>query len=562
MYRAILEGDWLAAEMLLEGNPKLGSDEISEDGDRALHVAAYMKHKDFVSKLVEQMSPSDLALLDGNGYTACCYAAISGSLEIVDLILRKNPNLATARDGKNETPLQKAALHGNAKMVSYLLKFTKLDALSKNEWFDLLLVTIRHEMYGVALEISQRNEQVATMRNDEGTALHLLAGQRYSMNRQAMRFLANKLWEGIQRVRERDNEVMRQDMRLLATKLWKGIQGLEEDSALELMKNPPILLNAAKVGNVELITMLTHTYPHLIWHTNTQRYTIFHIAVKYRHENLLGLIKEIGARKDLIATSQDQNGNNILHLAAELAPPDIMGIVKWQAFQMQREVVWFETVKMIVPPSCLNMKNKDGHTPKELFSKEHKILLEKSTTWMTNIADSCMLIATLILTVVFGSAFAVPGGYDQNKGVPMLLKNKWFTCFVVFEALTLLLSAWSILSFLQMTMLPFNEGNFKYLIPKLFIRGLIMLSCSVCGTVSAFMAAYFLVFAEERAMLVKSIIIFVYIVLVPPVCFKCIMSFLELPIHFPTRRTCLVKHAHTLLRRHVVPGTRAIAAIN
>ncbi|KAH6801454.1 hypothetical protein C2S52_001918 [Perilla frutescens var. hirtella] len=559
MYRATVEGDWVAGEMLLEGDPKLGSDEISEGRDRALHVAAFMKHKHFVLKLVEKMSPSDLVLLDGNGYTACCYAAISGEVEIADLIIKKHPNVATARDKENKTPLQKAALRGNAKMVSHILKSTKLEALSKDEWFDLLLVTIRLEMYGVALEISQRNEQVATMRNKEGTALHLLAGQRFSMNRirQAMRFLAKQLRQGMESVRE--TEVMRPDMRLLAEKLWKGIQGLGETSALELMKYPPILLNAAKVGNVELITMLTHTYPHLIWHTNTQGYTIFHIAVKYRHQSLFGLIEEIGAVKDLIATSLDENDNNILHLAAELAPPDSTNIVKWQAFQMQREVMWFKNVKKIVPPSCLKTKNKDGHTPKELFRKEHKSLLDHSTTWMRNIADSCLLIATLILTVVFGSAFAVPGGYDQSTGVPVLFKHKWFTSFVVFEALTLLLSAWSILSFLQMIMLTFNEDNFGSLIPRLFIRGLITLSCSVGGTVSAFMSAYFLVFAKERAALVKSVIIFVYIVLVPPVCFKCIKFYLELPIHFSTKRT-----RRTLFRRHDVgvAGTRVVAAIN
>ncbi|KAH6833662.1 hypothetical protein C2S53_020368 [Perilla frutescens var. hirtella] len=539
MYRATIEGDWVAAEMLLEGDPKLGSDEISDDGDRALHVAASMKHKDFVLKLVERMTPSELEMLDGNGYTACCYAAISGVVEIAELIIKKHPNFATARDGENKTPLEKAALRGNGKMVSYLLKSTKLEDLSKDEWFDLLLGTIRLEMYGVASEILQRDEGLATMRNEEGTALHLLAGQRFFSH-------------GYQR----HNGVMRQDMRLLAKQLWTGIQKLGEASALELMKSPPILHDAAKVGNVELITMLTHTYPHLIWHTDTQGYTIFHIAVKYRHQNLFGLIKEIGARKDLIATSQDENGNNILHLAAELAPPHSMGIVKWQAFQMQREVLWFKSVEAIVPPLCLKMKNKDGHTPYELFVKEHKSLLENSTTWMRNIADSCMLIATLILTVVFGSAFAVPGGYDQNTGVPILFKSKWFTCFVVFEALTLLFSAWSILSFLRMIMLTFNEDNFGSLIPRLFIRGLITLACSVGGTTSAFLSAYFLVFVNERAGLVKSVIIFVYVVLVPPVCFKCIRFYLELQIHFPTKMTCVVRH--TLVKRHAA----AVAAIN
>ncbi|XP_057797235.1 ankyrin repeat-containing protein At5g02620-like [Salvia miltiorrhiza] len=177
MYRATLEGDCVAVEMLLEGDPKLASDEISEEGDRALHVAAAIKHKQIVRKLVEKLSASELALLDGHGYTACCYAALSGTVDIVDLMMRKNSSLATARDWENTTPLYKAAFRGNAKMVSYFLGSAKLEDLSIEEWFDLLLVTIRREMYDVALKISGSNEQLATMRNDEGTALHLLAKQ-------------------------------------------------------------------------------------------------------------------------------------------------------------------------------------------------------------------------------------------------------------------------------------------------------------------------------------------------------------------------------------------------
>lgn len=137
------------------------------------------------------------------------------------------------------------------------------------------------------------------------------------------------------------NGVMQRDMRLLAEKLWAGVQRLGESSAVELMKKPPILHNAAQVGNIELITMLTHTYPALMWLTDTNGYTIFHISVMYRHEKLFALINEIGARKDLIAAWQDENGNNILHLAGELAAQK-----RWfhymPAFKMQIEMLLLE----------------------------------------------------------------------------------------------------------------------------------------------------------------------------------------------------------------------------
>lgn len=154
MYKATLVGDCVAAEMLLERDPKLASDYISELGDRALHVAAAINHKEMVRILVEKMSTSDSALLDGNGYTACCYAAISaGAIDIVDLMIRKNPTLVTARDTENKTPIYKAAFRGNAKIVSYFLKFAQVEDLLMEEWFDLLLVTIRSNMCGMIISL-------------------------------------------------------------------------------------------------------------------------------------------------------------------------------------------------------------------------------------------------------------------------------------------------------------------------------------------------------------------------------------------------------------------------
>lgn len=129
---------------------------------------------------------------------------------------------------------------------------------------------------------------------------------------------------------------------LLAEKLWAEIQGLDPYSVRELMKNPPILHDAARVGNVELITMLTQTYPKLMWETDNNGYTIFHVAAIYRRENIFKLVYSMGAMKHFVAILQDGNGDNILHLAAKLAPPDRRNIESIPALQMQRELAWFK----------------------------------------------------------------------------------------------------------------------------------------------------------------------------------------------------------------------------
>ncbi|KAH6801433.1 hypothetical protein C2S52_001897 [Perilla frutescens var. hirtella] len=512
MYRAALEGDWVAAEILLSRDPTLAFDYITEDGDRALHVATAMKHEEFVQKLVEKMSPSDLELLDGQGYTACSYAAISGVVEIAAALMKKNTNLIK----NNVTALQKAAFCGNKEMVSYLLKFTQVEDFLNEQWFDLLLLVVRTKMYDVALELLEKNGSLATMKNEEGTILHLLAREDISHPRTYKGLLQSYRDRLVIRgfTRRKIGGVMQEDLRLLVEKLWMQIKNLERATALELMKNPPILHDAAKVGNVELITMLTHTYPNLIWNTDNNGYTIFHIAIIYRRENIFKLIHQSGAMKHLITTSQDQNGDTILHLAAKLASPSRRKIVSIPALQMQGELAWFKEVEAIVPPSCLKTRNKDGLTPRELFSKEHKNLLEKSETWMRNTADSCMLIATLMLTVVFAAAFTVPGGNNQETGIPILLKRVWFTCFIIFEALALFGSTLSIITFWSIMTSSFDEDQFLEALPYQLKLGLSSLLISLVGAVSIFMSAYFLVFVEVRAWLIKFVIIWTYVCLI------------------------------------------------
>ncbi|KAK4399536.1 hypothetical protein Sango_1429100 [Sesamum angolense] len=98
-------------------------------------------------------------------------------------------------------------------------------------------------------------------------------------------------------------------------RLWAQVQRLERADVLKLLEEPPILHEAAKVGNVGLITMLTRSDPDLIWKLDSNKHYIFHTAVLHRQENVFSLIHQIGSMKELIAISVDDNHNNIMHLA-------------------------------------------------------------------------------------------------------------------------------------------------------------------------------------------------------------------------------------------------------
>ncbi|KAI9185931.1 hypothetical protein LWI28_012093 [Acer negundo] len=71
--------------------------------------------------------------------------------------------------------------------------------------------------------------------------------------------------------------------------------------------------------------------------------------------------------------------------------------------------------------------NKSGETPEEVFSREHKDLVEKGGKWMRDTATSCSVVAALIITIVFSR-------WKQHEWNPQLLERnllpnlRYFNC--------------------------------------------------------------------------------------------------------------------------------------
>ncbi|CAA2967519.1 Hypothetical predicted protein [Olea europaea subsp. europaea] len=290
---------------------------------------------------------------------------------------------------------------------------------------------------------------------------------------------------------------MRIQASALANRLWEQIRKLPYSDMVKLVKKTKIFHDAAKIGNVEFLTLFTHSYPGLIWEVNDEKHSLFHVAVINRQEKVFRLIYQTGANKDLITLLTDDNENNILHLAGKIAPPSRLNIVSGAALQMQRELLWFKEVEKIVSDPLLNMKNKDGKTPRELFSKKHKGLRQDGEKWMKDTASSCMVVATLIATVAFAAVFTVPGG-NNEIGTPVFLKNRWFTVFVISDAVAMFSSATSIMMFLSILTSRYTEDDFLFsLLAKLMV-GLISLFASIVCVVLTFSATFFLVYNEEK----------------------------------------------------------------
>ena len=133
-------------------------------------------------------------------------------------------------------------------------------------------------------------------------------------------------------------------------------------------------------------------------------------------------------------------------------------------------------------------------TPEEVFDKEHKDLLKVGEEAMRETANSCMLVATLISTVVFAAALTVPGASNNISSTPFFNKDQWFKTFILTNAVALFTSAASIVFSLSILTSSYAQTEFVYSLHARLMFGLTTLFISITTMVAAFIAAIFLIF--------------------------------------------------------------------
>ncbi|XP_057248734.1 ankyrin repeat-containing protein NPR4 isoform X2 [Beta vulgaris subsp. vulgaris] len=511
LYKAALGGQWKVARKFIADDPKSLIAKITIASETALHIAVSTgKNLDFVEKLVRRMSPEELALTDQNGETALSMAAIVGNTEAAELLVSKNPDLPNIAS-KSGFPLHWAAQYGQKPMLLYLLDITRKDMdpspFSGESGVKLLISIITAEFY-----------DLATMElNGLGSPLSVLAekpnafpsGCHWKFWPQVLNpcvfcmFLITKdISIAVSYLKYvRDTKLMHHQAILLVKCLCLEIMELDDAKAFSMLQEPLHL--AAKLGIDEFIEEIVGAFPPAIWSVNEENHNVFQLAVTYRRENVFNLIYQMSEYRHLVTRYIDPHGNNILHLAGRLPPPDRLNLVSGAALQMQRELQWFKEVEKFVQPAYKAWKNAKGKTPSFVFSEAHQNLVKEGEKWMKDTATSCTVAAALIATVVFAAAITVPGGNDQNSGTPLYVmpeqhQQRAFAVFGVFDAISLFSSVTSILMFLSILTSRYAEADFLYALPKRLIIGLSMLLISITSLMVAFSSALYLVLGQNK----------------------------------------------------------------
>lgn len=127
LYKAIITEDWDTAKTFFDLDRNVLTAKITVQLNTPLHVALTGSSLNFIEKLVELMTPEELAQPNVGGYTAFHRVAGVGDVEIAKLLFKKNPDLPNIWNQGGRLPLHHAAMLGHKHMVQYLLEITKED---------------------------------------------------------------------------------------------------------------------------------------------------------------------------------------------------------------------------------------------------------------------------------------------------------------------------------------------------------------------------------------------------------------------------------------------------
>nr|XP_043628707.1 uncharacterized protein LOC122600111 [Erigeron canadensis]XP_043628709.1 uncharacterized protein LOC122600111 [Erigeron canadensis] len=516
LYEAAITGDWEAAKVLLDRRPELVRFAITQHGDTMLHAAvraeATEQSVSFMENLVEMMEIEDLEIENDRGELAYEIAAIKGNIHMFKVIVNKHKDLLSKFPEKTEGALHLSAINGHHDMSLHFYNVVEETPL----WFwgdgdrcIFFLNCLHGGLFGIALKVLEGHPIIGTSFKTCFTALDHLARRPDRVNRiETDTYMIWRIADSIpaffhvkkKSPNERDNQALELVRRLLKLYLISfqhedivgNIVALYEYGDLGMGMNPfGLLFTATEKDNTRFVIELVKLFPSIIYETKDGGISIFHIAIKHRNKDIYNLLYETGLHNGPLVNWVDNKHNNLLHLVAMTSNDKAkLQTVSGASLLMQRELLWYKEIEKLVPPGFRSAMNDDGKTPYELFSENNQELVSKGMKWTRD----CMVVATLIITVAFAVAFTVPGGYNQETGIPILDHDTSFLVFIIADAFSLFTSSTSLLVFLSILTSPYDQRDFLYAMPGKLMIGLVALFMSVAAMMVTFAASFFVIY--------------------------------------------------------------------
>ncbi|XP_023729824.1 uncharacterized protein LOC111877536 [Lactuca sativa] len=553
LYDISQAGIWNSVETVLRRGRVTVIDKISNNGNTTLHIAVgTSKEPEFLEKLLDRI-PENTQLQDlrnSDGSTLLHVAAIIGNTEAADILVARNPELLFAKDKEGQTPLALALSNMNTQTARHLLQhINDTDDRQKEALFsgttgdDLLVTLISAKDFGFARDLLRHYKtlhsdavlmaiaqhfphELNILEQYTGTDARLVERAEFLkafMDERRLPWVSRVIIIPFSRVAYFVGLLFLKMLKMLVSPFINKRVQIHED-AMELLQNvcnliinkkndsssyhhyyTDPLLEASRQNAYEFVEYIVFHFPNAILSANDDGHNIIQYAVINRSEKVYNLLYQMSEHRNIYRTVRDSSGNNLLHLAARLAPNNKLNLISGAALQIQRELQWFKEVEGFICPLSVIQKNSCNETPQTVFTTEHKDLVVEGEKWMKSTAESYTITAALIITIVFAAAITVPGGNKQETGIPLFTNNVAFTIFAISDAISLFAAVTSLLMFLSILTARFAEQDFLFKLPTKLIIGLATLFISTTAMIIAFAATLFLVFGQRNSRILVAI---------------------------------------------------------
>ncbi|XP_027368677.1 uncharacterized protein LOC113874663 [Abrus precatorius] len=293
--------------------------------------------------------------------------------------------------------------------------------------------------------------------------------------------------------------------------------------AIEKMKRVSPILIAAKMGMTEMVAKILDTFPVAIHDVDYDNKNVVLLAIENRQPRVYKLLAGRNLETESAFRQIDNHGNSALHLAAtyrEQRPWRVPGA----AMQMQWEYKWYKLVKDSMPPNFYARYNNKGETAKQVFLHTHGQLVREGRKWLTKTSESCSVVAALVATVAFTTSTAIPGGANEETGMPVLSGQAAFKVFAVASLVALCSSVTALVLFLSILTSRYQEKDFAVDLPRKLLLGLTSLWTSITSILVSFCAGHYYIIEGG----IKSYVYLIYAVTCLPVSFFVLV---QLPLY-------------------------------
>lgn len=523
LFYAALNGDWKAVKKILDDDREAMTTELLTRGDAAycvLHVAVIAAQDQLVENLVKRIPPECKDEMAGK---ALIFAARAGRLRMVKVLTDQ----IDTKDRYIPKSLEEAMVFApmQKEVIWYLARRTTSDIDIK-----YMVVLIGTGNMDLAFHFARRQPSLATFESTGNIRsplktlatmeAHFLSTARFNFWEKLIYKCIPVCWVDTSFDSSNDTK-MAQALKQLRVSLWnlattavpfiKRIGELklrhkyslefvnlalvdmkthmETPEILELLLTSGVVESAIVYGTSEIVKLCLKHYPELIWE-NDMLCPMILVVLKRRHVELFRLLNPY---KTIAPDDFLRNANHLMKAIVESPPGCVPADVSGAAFFMQRELQWYKVVKDSVGHHLINREGLRW----EPFVEQRQDLLKEAGQWMKDTASSCSLVATLIITVTFAAAFTIPGGNDNNTGIPIFLKKPSFMVFTAANALALFSSITATLMFLAILTSRYAAEDFLHSLPRKMVLGLTFLFFSLAFTLVAFGSALTIVLSEK-----------------------------------------------------------------